>query len=221
MTTFDVEAFRQRERSEGFPAYYNGWLHLAASAAVMLGLCAWSLTQLQDVRAWEWGMLPLVALLGNGAVFFIHRDLLHRRRRGARFAYYMHSDVHHKFFTYEHIVCQRVRDLHAVLFPVWVVLLVLGGINLVGWFLLQQLVSANCAWFLMFGSSAYFLTYEVFHTASHLQDDHPLLIFPPFRYMRAHHRLHHAHSRMHSKNFNIIYPLGDILAGTFVREQDS
>ena len=221
MADFDVEGFRERERRQGIPRLYNGWLHVASSAGLMGALVVWGLSQLHAVQILEWGLLALVALLGNAAVFFIHRDLLHRRRRFVQFAYYRHSEVHHMFFTDVHIVCTSMRDLHAVLFPLWVVALVLGLVNLPGWFLLDRFVSSNAAWLLLAGSAGYFSSYEIVHSISHLRDDHPLLWFPPFRYMRDHHRLHHAHDRMHTENFNIVYPLADWLAGTLVSKSRS
>ena len=62
----------------------------------------------------------------------------------------------------------------------------------------------------------YYLAYELIHFCDHLPEGHPVTRLPGFRYMRAHHRAHHAPMRMHSMNFNIVFPLTDWLVGTLV-----
>ena len=61
--------------------------------------------------------------------------------------------------------------------------------------------------------AAYFLMYEGLHTLSHLE--HPLLDrMPLINTVRRMHVLHHNPDFMHTRNFNLTFPICDALFGT-------
>ena len=64
----------------------------------------------------------------------------------------------------------------------------------------------------------YFLNYEVLHFAYHTPATSSLARLPGMRRLRRLHTLHHRPSLMQDYNFNITYPIGDVLFGTLYRE---
>ena len=112
------------------------------------------------------------------------------------------------------------RDLRAVLFPPLLVIFFFGGFGLPAWLLLQWLLSANVAWLFIATGLAYFLNYEILHTAYHVPDGHWLGRVPGVQRLKWLHQAHHDTTRMTRINFNISYPICDLLFGTLHRPRD-
>ena len=212
----DTFAFREKFRKEIIPQWYRGQLHLIFSGSILLGVMTSALSKLVDPNLALFLMIPGTILLGNFVVFFIHKYPLHRKLFPSVF-YKIHTRWHHRFFTHEHLVCERAQDMYMLLFPMHVVF----GVNLI----ISPLVASlfwingdhNIGWMVMFCTAMYFSLYEIFHSASHLPKDHLVLKIPGFAYMREHHRLHHAPQYMSQWNFNVVYPLADFLMGTSLK----
>jgi hypothetical protein len=85
------------------------------------------------------------------------------------------------------------------------------------WFLLAWTLSSNVAWLFIAAGLAYFLNYELLHTAYHLPEANPLARNPLIRRLRWLHQTHHDQSLMAHHNFNITYPFCDWLFGTLKR----
>ena len=218
----DVLAFRESFRAEKIPSWYSGILHLSFNGLVLVALTIGLYAQLNDVTPLEWLTFPLVMLLGNIAVYAIHRFPLHMIYEPIyEHTFKVHTEHHHYFFTDDLIIYEGVRDFYILFFPPTVVL----GFSLMFlpgcYFILDFFsASANVIWLYLGTSALYFLLYEVLHYISHLPEEHPILFFPLFRYMRNHHVTHHNTKLMYRYNFNIVYPLCDVLFGSVYKGEE-
>ena len=68
---------------------------------------------------------------------------------------------------------------------------------------------------------AYFLTYELLHLAYHLPPQSAVGRLPGMASLRRHHTAHHDQQLMSSHNFNITFPIGDLVFGTIHVEQEA
>ena len=210
----DVQRYREEYQATEVPRGYDGRVHLAITfggGTLALLACLW---HLQAVRPLEWLALPLSLAYANLAEYLGHRFPMHRPFRGLKLVYKRHSGQHHRYFTHEQMPIEGLRDLRAVLFPPVLVLFFFGLFATPVWFALAWLFSANVAWLFVASGIAYFLNYEVLHTAYHLPDGHWLARNGLVKRLRWLHTIHHDPRQMATRNFNISYPLCDWLFGT-------
>ena len=209
-----VARYRDDYRATLIPRGYRGGAHalftFGAGSAVLLACLA----QLQDVRPLEWLAVPLSLLYANLAEYFGHRFPMHRPFRGLGLVYKRHAGQHHRFFTHEAMPVDSARDFRALLFPPVLVVFFFGLFGVPVWFALEWLLSANVAWLFIASGLAYFLNYELLHTAYHLPPSHWLARAPGVARLRGLHQAHHDPRLMARYNFNITYPLGDWLFRT-------
>ncbi len=214
-----VATFRADYRARMGP-YYRGAAHLAFTSFASLGTIAFALTRLQEVRGWEWLLVPLTFVIANAAEYFGHRGPMHRPARGLRLIYKRHTLEHHHFFTHEAMAYESRRDYKMVLFPPVLLLFFLGGIAAPLGALIFWLVSPNAGWLFVATAMAYFLTYEWLHFGYHLPPEHPLARSRLMRALRHHPPVHHDRRRLGKHNFNISFPLFDRVMGTTWRERE-
>ena len=210
----DVARYREEYRASEVPRGYDGRVHMAITfggGALALLACLW---QLQEVRPLEWLAVPLSLAYANLAEYLGHRFPMHRPFPGLALIYKRHAGQHHRYFTHEHMPIEGLHDLRAVLFPPVLVLFFFGLFATPVWFALAWLFSKNVAWLFVASGVAYFLNYEVLHTAYHLPDGHWLARNGLVQRLRWLHTIHHDPRQMASRNFNISYPLCDWLFGT-------
>ena len=216
-----VARFREAYRDREIPTRYDGRLHLAFTFGVgSLALVA-SVLQLHNVLALEWLAVPLTWLYANLAEYLGHRFPMHRPFRGLGLVYRRHAGQHHRFFNHRSMPLDDFRDLRAVLFPPLLVMFFFGVFAFPAWLALSYLVSANTAWLFVATGLAYFLNYEVLHLAYHLPAGHWLAQRWLVRKLGRLHRTHHDPQRMAHYNFNISYPVCDLLFSTLRREPAS
>ncbi|REH40271.1 hypothetical protein DFR26_0470 [Paraperlucidibaca baekdonensis] len=140
-----VEAFRARYRAVIHPRY-SGRLHALWIAVAGVSVVAVSVAQLHDVKALEWLVLVVALLLGNVGEYAIHVQLGHRKKRWAKLFYQRHTGDHHSFFTQANMQWQNPRDWRVVLFPAWLIIVVVALIGAPGAWLLNTWGSSNAAW---------------------------------------------------------------------------
>ena len=209
-----VARFREDYRDREIPLRYDGRLHLAFTFGVGGLAFVLCLLQLQQVRPLEWLAVPLAWLYANLAEYLGHRFPMHRPFRGLGLIYKRHAGQHHRYFTHEQMPIDGLQDLRAVLFPPELVVFFFGLFATPVWFALAWLFSTNVAWLFVACGLAYFLNYEVLHTAYHLPASHWLARNALVGRLRWLHTIHHDPRRMATRNFNISYPLCDWLFGT-------
>lgn len=215
-----VARYRAQYRATEIPANYRGTGHALFTFGVVPVLLAACLWQIEAVRPLEWLAVPLSLLYANLAEYVGHRWPMHRPFRGLGLIYQRHAGQHHRFFTHEAMRIESRRDFRALLFPPVMVVFFFGGFAAPVWFLLEAWVSANVAWLFIASGIAYYLNYEILHTAYHLPPTHWLARLPGVAGLAWLHRAHHDPRLMASRNFNITYPLCDWLLGTLHRPRD-
>jgi hypothetical protein len=214
-----VRKFRQEYRARRIPRFYSGILHCLFTSSVLLGTAAWHLWSLRAPTALELALIPVAFLVGNWFEYAIHRWPLHHVWPGLRRGYEIHSLEHHRFYTYDAMAFERSRDFMMVLFPPWAPVLCAAFCTALGLFAIAPLWSANAGHAFAAMGSAYLFLYEIFHAAHHFADDSWAGKIPFLRGPRRYHRVHHDPRRMSACNFNITFPIFDLVYGT-LRSED-
>ena len=210
----NTETFRARYRAAIHPRY-SGRLHALWIAVAGLTVVLVSMAQLEAVQTLEWLVLVLALLLGNIGEYAIHLSLGHRKKRWAKLFYQRHTGDHHSFFTDSNMQWQSPRDWRVVLFPAWLIIVVVAFIGAPGAWAFNHFVSTNAAWLWLAGISGTYVLYEAFHFSDHLPGGHWLHRLVPGLAAMAHlHRLHHHRDDMTAVNFNLTFPLTDYVMGT-------
>jgi len=195
------------------PGWYRGEMHLGFTLAFTISVIVYCASRLQNATWQEWVfvLLPMF-LFGNWAEWAGHRYLLHSPRSWIKPAYKRHVATHHQFFSHKTLEYQGQREWRALLFPPFApILFVLAA--LLPALALGHLWSSNAGYIAMLTMASYFLMYEGLHTLSHLE--HPLLDrMPLVNTVRRMHVLHHNPDFMHTRNFNLTFPICDALFGT-------
>ena len=216
----EVAGFREDYRSSEIAPNYNGWVHFLFTSVFSLAIVALCIGQLNDVQTMEWLVIPIAFIYSNLSEYWGHRGPMHRPYRGIRMIYQRHAKQHHRFFTDQAMAFGGSRDFKAVLFPPGLVLFFFGLFGLPVWTLMLWVFSANVAWLFVATAVAYFLNYEWLHFAYHCREDSWVMAIPGFRALRSLHLSHHDPRLMTHNNFNISYPLGDLLFATLYRKTD-
>jgi hypothetical protein len=209
--------FREQYRCEHIPARYRGWLHLLFTFGIGGAVLAGSVLQLEQVRPLEWLTVPFTFLYANFSEYWGHRGPMHHLKRGLRMVYERHTRQHHRFFTNENMELDGLRDLRAVLFPPVLMTFFITAFMLPAGLFLAWVATPNVAWLFVATSLGYFLNYEFLHMAYHLSPDHPIARWSLIRRLEPLHRTHHDPRLMARCNFNITYPVCDVLFGTLHR----
>lgn len=212
--------FRERIRSSRIPKWYWGPGHILFNGTLLFGSIFYYINKVQNPSFWEASPLFIVLLVGNLAVFLIHKFPLHGRYWWNSYAFSNHTKTHHVFYRENSVTWKNKRDWFTMFFPPEVVLGFILVYHPFFYFLLKPIIGVNGASFYLMASSAYFILYEIVHYTSHLPSEHWALKIPGLMYMRRHHQLHHDPRLMGNYNFCIVYPLFDILFGTHVNDQN-
>lgn len=205
-------AFRDEYR-KNTPGWYRGEMHLAFTLLFTGGVIWYCAANISNASwaEWLWVVLPMF-LFGNWAEWAGHRYLLHSPRSFIKPAYKRHVNTHHQFFSHKTLDYHGQQDWRALLFPPFApVLFVLAALPPA--LVLGTLWTPNAGYIAMLTMAAYFLMYEGLHTLSHLE--HPLLdAMPLVNTVRRMHVLHHNPDFMHTRNFNLTFPICDAIFGT-------
>jgi hypothetical protein len=217
MTADAVAAYREQYRQEHVPPGYQGWRHLLFTFGIGGAAMAGAILQLDQVRPLEWLAIPLTFLYTNFAEYWGHRGPMHHLKRGLRLVYERHTRQHHRFFTDQRMELDGLRDLRAVLFPPVLMIFFFAAFALPVGFALAWVASPNVAWLYVATSLGYFLNYEFLHMAYHLPASHPVARWPLVGRLKGLHQAHHDPRLMAHYNFNITYPIFDVVFGTLRR----
>jgi len=211
----DTEQYRSQYRAEHIPGWYVGHLHLGFTVSMSVAIITWGIMQLDDVQWYEWLMIPFAFVYANLMEYLGHRYVMHIPRTGLKQIYLRHSKQHHRFFTDQNMPFAGHQDYKVTLFPLVLVVFFFGVFGTPLWLVTNLLLGPNMSWLLIIVAVAYFLNYELFHFAYHCSEDSWLMKIPGFCRMRQLHLQHHVPELMSRYNFNITYPIGDWLFGTY------
>lgn len=163
-----------------------------------------------------WGFVGFVGNFAFASFFewFLHRYVMHRPVGKFRYAFEAHAVVHHHIFKADHTY-HLINDKDKEKIPMewWngPVLItfaalpsIILGLILGPWPVIVGGVLACCS---------YYALYEYIHWCMHLPKNRRIEKPWIFRRLNGHHLLHHRY--MH-KNFNVVFPLADMILGTLM-----
>jgi hypothetical protein len=209
-----VAAFRNAYRAEKVPRGYRGYVHLAGTVGFASAGIAACVSWLDPLQPNEWLTVPASFLYANLVEYAGHRGPMHHRLRALGGIFERHARDHHRFFTDEEMQLDSSTDVRAVLFPLRMVFFYFGVFGVPVALLLGWLASRNVALLFLATGFAYYLSYELLHLAYHSRPDGWLARIPGIRVLRRLHTRHHDPLFMQLCNFNITWPIGDILFRT-------
>lgn len=216
----NTRSYREQYRRELIPEGYSGRLHFALILGFVALVIVIGVLQLERVQPLEWLAVPLTFLYANLAEYLGHRFVMHRRRPGLGLIYERHTLQHHRFFTHQAMQFDSCDDFRAVLFPPMLMVFFAITFALPAGLLLGWLFSANVAWLFVITALGYYGCYEILHFAYHQAEGSWILRLPGVQRMRRLHLDHHDPTIMQHGNFNITWPVCDVVFGTRVARAD-
>ncbi len=219
MTTLppNVAAFRTGYREKEIGRLYSGWAHFSFTSLGSLAVIAFAVSRLHAIQPLEWLTVPVTFLFANLAEYLGHKGPMHHSRPLRRILYERHVLQHHHFFTHDAMSYDSSRDFQMVLFPPIMLFFFLGVLAVPPGAVLFTLLSPNVGWLYVTVAMSYFLTYEWLHFVYHLDERSLVGRLPFVRVLRRHHQTHHDLTLMGRWNFNITFPISDLVFGTFYR----
>ncbi len=199
----------------GVPRWYRGEVHFAATNLFSVGILWLALRGLSRPTWWEVAFAPLAFLFANYFEWKIHKGPLHHRSRLA-ILYERHTLLHHAAFHEDAMAIRDARELRMVLFP-WPALFGAALIDLPFLLVIGCLVSPNAGRIFFGVAFAYYLLYEWCHLAYHMPETSWLGRNAVTRWLRTTHARHHDPRLMLRKNFNVTFPIVDLVMGTLER----
>jgi hypothetical protein len=207
-------SFRAEYRAKKIGRGYSGWAHFAFTNLSSLTVIGFSISRVDHPSWKELLVIPIGFLIANLVEYLGHRGVMHRMRRRLAIIFRRHTLEHHHFFTDQEMSYESSRDFKVVLFPPVMLLFFLGGIATPIGLVLFALISPNAGWLFVAVGIGYYLTYEWLHFAYHLPSDSTIGRIAPIRVLRRHHQRHHQLELMGRWNFNITFPICDLVFGT-------
>ncbi len=211
------QRYRAEYRRDEIPSWYSGIGHACFTFGVGSAAVLYCLSQVRSAVATDWLVIPLTFLYANLSEYLGHRFPMHHPWPGLGLLFHRHVGQHHRFFTDEHMEFESTRDFKVVLFPAILASFFIGAFALPAGWVVGQLWSHNAAMLFIATGIAYFLNYEALHFAYHVPASHPIARLPGIALLRRLHWRHHDTRRMTHVNFNITYPICDVLFGTYER----
>lgn len=206
---------REQLRSKHPARGLSGQAHLAVlSAALTLGI-AFCIAQLEALSLGQTLTVPLTFLYANLVEYWGHRVPMHRPVAAITLLFRGHTLQHHLFFTHAAMTCDSRADFRFLLLPAYMILSLTAAFIIPVGVGLALLLDPNVAWLFAATSFAYYLAYELMHAGYHLPESSRWLRLAWLRALRRRHQRHHDHRFMTQCNFNITFPIGDLLFGTY------
>ncbi len=211
-STYTTAAFRAAYRAQVAPLYH-GLVHVALIYLIGAAAFWYAAVHMHQPLWTDWLIIPATALFANVFEWFLHKEVMHKPRRGLMGIYKRHTLAHHQFFTDHEPFHDDTRDFRIVFFPPYALIafLVMATASAA---IVDLVWSANAAFLLVATAAAMYLNYEFFHWCCHVRDDRIIRHVPFINTIRRHHIAHHDTSIMMTRNMNLTYPIADWLFGT-------
>ena len=200
------------------PDSYSGTRHFALTNALALSLLVPAIALLRSPSLEELAFVPLFFLVANAGEWALHKYILHRRVRGFGLLYERHALTHHTAFHHDTMSAPSRREWRWVLFPAPAFFGLAALVVPIG-ALLWIAVARNVGLLWIVVGVGFFWLYEWCHLSYHLPDDGTIGRLWLVRVLRRHHQSHHHPALAKKWNFNVTFPITDLLAGTIAREE--
>ncbi len=204
---------RRGELISEIPRWYSGAAHFVGinlAGVAVIGAC---LVALERLAWWHLALVPPFFAFANAFEWWVHRGPLHHPRRGLRRLYERHTRSHHVVFVDTAMAIRSMRELRLVLFPPWLFPLFLL-MNAPLLLLLAWLGGLEVGLVFLASAVAYYLVYEWLHTLHHWPRTSWIGRRRLVAWLRRHHEAHHDPRRMIHGNWNVSFPLADVVLGT-------
>ncbi|MCO1334459.1 sterol desaturase family protein [Microbulbifer sp. OS29] len=213
----DAAAFREQYRAY-VQSRYNGWLHLVNVLVISLTVAIYCILQIRGLKGSELLVIPLGILAYNFVEYVSHRWVGHKKLQLTKLFYKRHTGDHHSFFSAPLLSFESPRDWRIVLFPIYLTAFIAFFLAPLCGFFLTWVVSGNMGYIMTATMILNHLAFELLHVGYHEPKEHWFHKVPVFRELAHLHRIHHHRGLMKAYNFNLTFPLFDILLGTFYWE---
>jgi len=151
-------------------------------------------------------------LYGSFFEWAFHKYLFHSPRL-IRATFNAHALVHHQIYkgddTYD-VPSVKDPDQNHIAMD-WFALPLFIGFHLPLLWFVQWITGLPSLWGGVAAITAYYLGYEILHYFMHVPRNRWIERTRIFRFLNAHHRLHHKYQQ---KNLNVLLPLADLVLGT-------
>ena len=212
------EERRERVRAASLaeiPWWYSPYAHLASTTGIGAAVLALSLYEVGQAsfRWTDFLVIPVVVAFGNFFEWFVHKDVLHKRRWPVEVIYDRHTPMHHMVYVEEDMALRSVKEFRLILIPAAGVLGIVMAAAPAA-FVVAHFWSAAAGWLFLLSASLFMVSYEVLHLCYHAPKDSFIGRLRVIARLRAHHARHHDPRLMQRYNFNVTAPIFDFLLGT-------
>jgi len=160
-------------------------------------------------------LIAYVAVLIYGSFFewTLHRFVMHKRVALVPYPYQLHAVSHHSLFRADesfHAQNEEVKE-HVTFVPRdYLILLCINApiFLLVGYLINVPIVLGGCLSVL-----TYLAMFDIIHWSFHVPTTWFYEKMKIFKWIKQHHLLHHRHQ---NRNFNVVFPLADLVLGTLI-----
>lgn len=219
MSTEAIEIFRKNYRKQEIGKNYSGKFHFWFTTLWCLCLIISCIFFIKQPTWKELLIIPIGFLYINFAEYFGHKGPMHHRSKYLEKVFKRHTLQHHHFFTKVDFYFDTIQDAKAVLFPPVLLIFFFFAFALPVALLFYFLWSANAALLFLVTVFSYYLNYEWLHFIYHLPPTYFVANLPFIKTLRKLHHIHHDKQLMTKYNFNITYPIFDIIFGTYYKEK--
>lgn len=215
----ETDTFRETYRTQEIGKNYSGKLHFWFTTLWCLSLIITCILLIKQPTWKELLIIPIGFIYINLAEYFGHKGPMHHRSKRLEKVFIRHSLQHHRFFTKENFSFDSSKDIKAVLFPPVLLLFFFFAFAVPIAAIFYWLWTVNAALLFLATVFSYYLNYEWLHFIYHLPQTHFVAQLPFIKTLRKLHLTHHDTQLMTKYNFNITYPIFDIIFGTYYKEK--
>ncbi len=165
---------------------------------------------ISSVTLLELILIPTTFLISNFVEYIMHRFPMHRPYNFLKKIYHKHTINHHLYFREENMYIEEKEDLSAIPVPWETASIFLLFIALPLSILCGFILTTNAGLIFLSTAISYYLVYETMHLLIHTSKTINKIF-------GVNHTIHHNTRYMRNYNFNVIFPICDVIFGTYKR----
>lgn len=213
----DTAGFRSKYRRE-MDTNYSGWFHLSSVVLISLFAATYCVVQIDQPDAMDWLVIPLGIVAYNLVEYVSHRWAGHLKTPLTKMFYKRHTGDHHSFFSAPLLSFESSKDWRIVLFPTYLTAFQALVVAPAFGYASAELLSLNAGFIMATTMILNHLAFELLHVGYHQPINHWFHKIPVCRELAHLHRIHHHRTLMKTHNFNLTFPLFDLMLGTYYWE---
>lgn len=211
LPAFGSVAYKQAFR-ESVSARIDGKWYALLNLVVLLSILVALAVAIPKYQNYFFFLLPAYFVFCNFLEYLLHKYPMHRKIKGFGVVY-EHVTIHHNFYANESFYFEEARDYYAAILPYYIFIGLTATI-LVGSGVVYILSDLSNALFFALVAYGYYLMYELLHFSYHANESSFVKSFRLINWLAKQHIEHHQTKLMAHYNFNITFPLFDLVFGT-------